>query len=185
MGRLTENRHIISLKPSVYWKHKTSSFGYTTDTSLKVITLPDMTPYLLVWFYWPSGENSIFFQFSMVHHYITNGIHDVMSSVSFHSYKNGSLKAHLLTKLFQEAEDSERVIFGIDTEGVIDLVQWKLFGRKRVLPVWICYADTHSCIYVYTITFNLSRWHSIRYTFIFNNIQFVMLTLNQVHIYIQ
>jgi hypothetical protein len=58
-----------------------------------------------------------------------------MSSVSFHSYKNGSLKAHLLTKLFQEAEDSESGIFGIDTEGVIDLVQWKLFGRKRVLPV--------------------------------------------------
>jgi hypothetical protein len=48
MGRLTENRHIISLKPAVYWKHKTSSFGYTTDTSLKVITLLDMTPYLLV-----------------------------------------------------------------------------------------------------------------------------------------
>jgi len=58
-----------------------------------------------------------------------------MSPVSFHSHKNGSLKAYLLAKLFQEAEDNERGIFGTDTEGVIDLVQWKLFGRKRVLPV--------------------------------------------------
>ena len=71
----------------------------------------------------------------MINHYVTNGIHDIMSPVSFHSHKNGSLKAYLLAKLFQEAEDNERGIFGTDTEGVIDLVQWKLFGRKRVLPV--------------------------------------------------
>jgi hypothetical protein len=65
------------------------------------------------------------------------------------------------------------------------LVQWKLFGRKRVLPVWICYADTHSCTHLYTISFTLLWWHSFMYTFIYNNIHFVMVTLNQVHIYIQ
>jgi len=48
MGRLTKNRQIVYFKHSVHWKHETSSFGYTTDTGLKVNTLPDMTPYLLV-----------------------------------------------------------------------------------------------------------------------------------------
>jgi hypothetical protein len=81
------------------------------------------------------GSNFFFFIFPMIYHYVTNGIRDIMSPVSFHSHKNGSLKINLLTKLFQEAEDSERDIFGTDTKGVMDLVEWKLFGRKRVLPV--------------------------------------------------
>jgi hypothetical protein len=41
-----------------------------------------------------------------------------------------ALKAHLLTKLFKETEDSEWDILGIDTKGVIDLVKWKLLRRK-------------------------------------------------------
>ena len=124
-----------------------------------------------------------FFRFPMIHHYVTNGVRDIMYPVSFHSHKNDSLKTRWLTKLFQEAEDSERGIFGTDTKGVIDLVEWKLFGRKRVLPVWICCADTHSCTHFYSVIFNLC-WHSFKYTFVFSNIQF-MLTLIQVHIYIQ
>jgi hypothetical protein len=117
MGRLTENSQIISFETSVHWKHKLSRFGCTTDTALKVITLPDMTPCLLVWFYWPSGKNPIFFFiFTLIHHYVTNGISDIISPVSFHSHKNRSLKTNLLTKLFQEAEDSERGIFGTDTK---------------------------------------------------------------------
>jgi len=72
----------------------------------------------------------------LIHRYITNVIRDIIiSPVSFHSHNNGTLKTHLLTKLFQEAEDSEVGIFCTDTEGVIDLVEWKLSGRKRVIPV--------------------------------------------------
>jgi hypothetical protein len=64
---------------------------------------------------------------------------------------------------------------GTDTKGVIDLVEWKLFRRKWVLPIWICCADTHSCTHLYSIILNLCQ-HSFMYTFIFNNIQF-MITL--------
>ena len=91
----------------------------------------------------------------MIHLYVTNGIRDSIPPGSFQSRKNGSIKTRLLTKLFQEAEDSERGIFGTDAKGVIDLVEWKLFGRKRVLPVGICCAETHSCTHLYSITFNL------------------------------
>ena len=73
--------------------------------------------------------NIFFFRFPLIRNYITNGVRDIMSPVSSRIHKNGSLKTHLVTKLFQEAEDGERGIIGTEIKGVIDFVQWKLFGR--------------------------------------------------------